>query len=153
MYHKFPFWKQQSWYKSDNCQFIVLIRMEHFHMFRHFYAALFSLIKRVFIKIATFFISSTRLIFAKLSSASETSRKKKKIRSHMTLFKILQLLFADKDFWMEMRLFNIFKTSNAITLAKTVLEKPYKVLQGSWKGVLNKKIFKRLVQFSKAVQF
>ena len=100
-------------------------------MFRHFYAALFSLIKRVFIKIATFIISSTRLIFAKLSSASETSRKKKKIRSHMTLFKILQLLFADKDFWMEMRLFNIFKTSNAITLAKTVLEKPYKVLQGS----------------------
>ena len=49
----------------------------------------------------------------------------------MTLFKILQLLFADKDFWMEMRLFNIFKTSNAIMLAKTVLEKPYKVLQGS----------------------
>ena len=50
---------------------------------------------------------------------------------------------------METRLCSIFKTKNAITLAKTVLESPSKLLQDLWKGVT----FKRLVQFSKAVQF
>ena len=46
-------------------------------------------------------------------------------------------------------LYNIFKTANALTLARSSLESPYKVLQCSWKGI----IFKQPVQFSKAVQF
>ena len=34
---------------------------------------------------------------------------------------------------MEIGLYSIFKTTNAITLDKTVLEDTYKVLQGLWK--------------------
>ena len=40
---------------------------------------------------------------------------------------------------METTLCNIFKTANAIMLAKTILKSPYKVLQGS----LKRTIFKR----------
>ena len=39
---------------------------------------------------------------------------------------------------METRLPNIFKTENALTLPKTILESPHKVLQGSWEGVIFK---------------
>ena len=50
---------------------------------------------------------------------------------------------------METRLCNTYKIANAITVPKNILESPYKALQDSRKGI----IFKRLVQFSKAVQF
>ena len=65
VYHNFLFWKRQSWYKSINCQFVVLFSMERFCMFTHFYAASFSI----------FLISITRLIFTKLLGVSENSIK------------------------------------------------------------------------------
>ena len=45
---------------------------------------------------------------------------------------------------METRLCNIFETANATMLNKTISESPYEELQGLWK---------RPVQFSKAIQF
>ena len=69
-------------------------------------------------KPATFFISSTE------------SSIKIKVRSHGTLFLIL-LTSAVICKQRLLRLCNIFKTANAITLSKTVLESPYEVLQGS----------------------
>ena len=68
-------------------------------MFKHFYAA-----KRVFMNLEMFLISSSRRIFTKLLAGSEISISK------------------------EARLCNIFKTENAITLAKTILESTYKAL-------------------------
>ena len=65
VYHNFLFWKQQSWYKNINCQFVVLFSMEHFCMFAHFYAASFSI----------FLIPITRLIFTKLLGVSQNSIK------------------------------------------------------------------------------
>ena len=50
---------------------------------------------------------------------------------------------------METRFCNIFKTTNAITFSKTILESPYDDLQGLWKEA----IFKGSAQFSKAIQF
>ena len=50
---------------------------------------------------------------------------------------------------METRLCNIFKNTSIITLAKTILESPYKIQQGSWEGA----IFKRPVKFLKTIQF
>ena len=43
VYHKFLLWKQQSWYKNDNCQFVVLICMKRFCIFMHFYLATLSI--------------------------------------------------------------------------------------------------------------
>ena len=70
-------------------------------------------------KPATFFISTTKFIFTKLLNVSERLKIKR--------------------FW------NIFKTENTITLSKTILERPYEDLQGSWKGA----IFKGPIQMSK----
>ena len=76
-------------------------------------------------KLTMFFISSTKRIFTKLLSFSESSIKIK-ARSHWALFLILlQQLFANNDFCMETRLCNIFKTANAMTLTKIILESPY----------------------------
>ena len=82
-------------------------------------------------KLATFFISSTKFIFTKLLSVSERLIKIK-VRSHWALFLILlPSAVIYKDFCMETRFCNIFKTANAITLSKTILESPYEDLQGS----------------------
>ena len=67
---------------------------------------------------------------------------------HFSWFFLIQQLFANKDFCMETSFCNIFKTVNAITLTKTILESSYEDLQGSWKGV----IFKQPTQSSKAVE-
>ena len=76
-------------------------------------------------KLATFFVSSTKCIFRKLLSFSESSIKIK-VRSRWVLFLILlQQLFANNDLCMKTRLCNIFKTANAMTLTKTILESPY----------------------------
>ena len=72
IYHKFLFCKQQKKYKSDNCQFVAPINMERFCTFTHFYAASY-LIKRCFMKLATFFILSTRRILRNLLGVSECS--------------------------------------------------------------------------------
>ena len=77
----------ENWYRSGNCQFLALIGMELFRMFTHFYAALF-LIKRVFMKLAKFFITGTRCISTKLLGASG-SLIKIQVRSHGTFFVIL----------------------------------------------------------------
>ena len=50
---------------------------------------------------------------------------------------------------METRLCNIFEAANAITLAKTVLESPYKVLQVSSKRTVSG----QPARSSKVVQF
>ena len=73
-------------------------------------------------KLATFFISSTKFISTKLLSVSERLIKMK-VGSHWAVIY--------KDFCMETRFCNIFKTANAITLSKTILESPYEDLQGS----------------------
>ena len=49
---------------------------------------------------------------------------------------------------METILYNIFKTTSAMTLPETILESSYKVLQSSQKRTT----LKRPVQFSKAIQ-
>ena len=137
-------WKWGSWYKNDNCQFVALI-MKRFHMFTHFYTASFSI--GFLWKQQRFFTWSTRCVLTKLWAVSESSLKIK-VRLHWTLFVILlQQLFENED--VLYGLCNTFKTANAITLAKTVLVSPYKVMQVSWKGT----IFKQPVQFSKAFQF
>ena len=87
-------------------------------------------------KLATFLISSAKRILTKLLRFSE-SLIKIKVRSCWTLFLILlQQLFANNDFCMETRLCNIFKTANAMTLTKTILESPYEQLQGLCKGAI-----------------
>ena len=50
---------------------------------------------------------------------------------------------------METILYNIFKTTSAMTKPETILESSYKVLQSSQKRTT----LKRPVQFSKAIQF
>ena len=66
--------------KYDNCQFAALYSMESFRMFPQFKQPRFQE-KRIFMKLATFFISSTRRIFIKLLSVSESSIKTK-VKSH-----------------------------------------------------------------------
>ena len=44
-------------------------------------------------------------------------------------FSLRQQLFAFKEFCMETRLYNIFKTRNVTKLTKTFLESSYRVLQ------------------------
>ena len=60
------------------------------------------------------------------------------------VFFLIQQLLANKVFCMETRFWNIFKTAKA----KTILESPNKVRQGSGKRT----IFKRPVHFLKPVQ-
>ena len=61
-----------------------------------------------------------------------------KVRLCLTVFKILlrQQLFAFKDFCMEMRLSNIFKSTSVTNLAKIIQESSYRVAQvkSKWKG-------------------
>ena len=85
---KFLIWKRQSWYKNDDYQFVTLINYiwkvsECLHLFMQHRFRL----KPVFMKLETFFISSTRPIFIKLLSASECSIKAK-VTSYWTLFQI-----------------------------------------------------------------
>ena len=84
-------------------------------------------------KLAKFCISSTRRISTKLLAISESSTKIN-IRLHLTLTVILftsavickqRLLHGN-----EISQYLVI-TANAITLAKTILESPYKVLQDS----------------------
>ena len=123
--------------KLPNCSQI-------FCMFTHFYVALFFK-KKCFMKLATFFISSTKRIFTKLLSVSESSVKVK-VGSHWAHFLILltSAVICKQQIYMEMRLCNIFKTANSITLNKTISESLCEELQGLWK---------RPVQFPKNVQF
>ena len=64
-------------------------------------------------------------------------------------FYLRQQLFAFKEFCIETRLSNIFKTTNVTNLAKVTQESPYRVLQVTSE-------FKKLKQsayFFKAVEF
>ena len=75
-------------------------------------------------KLATFFISSTKFIFTKLLSVSERLIKIK-VRSHWALFLDLipSAVIYKQRLCIETRLSNIFKTTNAIN--------PYEDIQGS----------------------
>ena len=134
---------------NDNCLFVALTSMEPLRMFTHFYAALL-LTKTCFCKTRNiFFFSSTRRRLTKLLTVSESSIKLK-FRSDLKLFVIFLIsavYLQTKTFWWKRNCAIPSKLN--ITLAKAVLEGPYKVLQGSWKGAT----FKRPVQFLKAVQF
>ena len=95
------------------------------------------------------FFSRLPEIFTQNLTFSESSGKIK-VMSSLTHFVILLTsVVIYRDFCMETRLYNICKTTNAMTLNKTILESTYKVLQSS----LKKTILKQPVQFSKAVQF
>ena len=77
-------------------------------------------------KLVTFFISNIRQILRKFSDVSE---------SYVTLdnFGYFPQLFASKYFCMEARFSKVFKTANTIMSAKTILQRPYKVLESSYK--------------------
>ena len=67
---------------------------------------------------------------------------------HFPKFNLCQQLFAFKKYFMEMRLYNIFKSKNATKLTKPIIESHYKVL-------LDKILFnniKRTVHFFWAVE-
>ena len=79
VYHKFIFWKWRSWYiwyKNGKCQFVALISIKSFRMFTYFlYNLVFNKELRVFMKLATFFVSSTKCVFTKLLAVTERSIK------------------------------------------------------------------------------
>ena len=54
-------------------------------------------------------------------------------KGEITLDSLRQQLFAFKEFCMEMRLSNIFKTKNITNLIKVILESSYRVLQVTFK--------------------
>ena len=64
-------------------------------------------------------------------------------------FCLRQQLFAFKQFCMEARLPNIFKTTNVTNLTMVIQESPYRVLQVTSKY----KTLKQPVYFLKAVEF
>ena len=74
-----------------------------------------------------------------------------KVRSLEQLSKcyLRQQLFAFKEFCMETRLSNIFKTTKVTNLAKVFQESPYRILQVTFKY----KTLKQSVYFLKAVEF
>ena len=87
--------------------------------------------KRVFMKLTTFFISITRCIFSKQLPFSESLQKLRLgYIGPLSEFCFFKQLIANKEFCMKTRLCNIFKTANAVTLAKTISEIPYNVLKG-----------------------
>ena len=94
-------------------------------MFLHVSAFLYNLIVNKNVKLATFFILSIRRIFPKLLAISESSIKLK-VRSHGTFFVILLTsgVICMQIFCIETRVYIVFKTANAITLVKIILESP-----------------------------
>ena len=44
-------------------------------------------------------------------------------------FCLRQKLFVNKDYYMNIRWGNIFRTGNAMTFTKAILESPYKVIK------------------------
>ena len=82
-------------------------------MFMHSFAASFS-IKTYFYKTINIPSPTTTLVFAKLSGVPGDT------------FRIFT--YFSSYFCIEMRLPNIFKNVNAITLARIILEVPYKVM-------------------------
>ena len=52
-----------------------------------------------------------------------------KIKVRFSKFSLRQQLFAFKEFCMETRLSNIFKTAKVMNLVKVIQESPYTVLQ------------------------
>ena len=65
-------------------------------------------------------------------------------------FRVRQQLFAFKQFCMEKRFPNIFKTTNVTTLTNTILKSSYVVLQVTykWKTLKQPVYFLRTVEFS-----
>ena len=110
MYTTNSYFENKVGIKTTTANLQLLLIWKSFRTFKHFYSA-----KSVSMKLETFFISSTRLIFTKLLAVSESSIKIK-VRFHLTLFEILfSSAVIYKNFYMETRLCNIFKTVNAMT--------------------------------------
>ena len=61
--------------------------------------------------------------------SKRTFKIKIRLRGQISKFWLGQQLFALKEFCMETRLSNIFKTTIVTNLAKVIQESPYKVLQ------------------------
>ena len=80
-------------------------------------------------RLETFFISSTKLIFTKLINVSG-SLIKIKARSQWAHFLILltSRVICKQQFLYENEIVQYFKTANAIMLNKTILESPYEEL-------------------------
>ena len=72
-----------------------------------------------------------------------------KVRLQFSKFCLRQQLCAFKEFCMETRLSNIFKTTNVTNLTKVIQESSYRVLQVTSK----QKTLKQSVYFLKAVEF
>ena len=124
MYHKFLFWKRQSWYKNKNCQVVALVSMECYAYLSIFMQPRFQW-KRVIMKQTTFLILRTTRIFSKLLGVSEISMKIK-VRSHWTLFVILLTSGWSSPVIWKQRLFHeneigqYLQNRNAVMLAKTI---------------------------------
>ena len=75
-------------------------------------------------KLTTFSIARTKHNYAKIMTDSESTTKIN-VRPGWVLFPILLTsAVIYKDFCMEMRLCNIFKTKKAIILTNTIIENP-----------------------------
>ena len=61
--------------------------------------------------------------------SKRTFKIKVRLRGQISKFWLGQQLFALKEFSMETRLSNIFKTTNVTNLAKVIQESTYRVLQ------------------------
>ena len=88
--------------------------------------------KLFYVKLTTFFFVRTIENQAKLILDSEITFKIKVRSPHLEQFcelRLRQQLFAFKEFCMEMRLSNIFKTTNISKLIKAILENSHRVLQ------------------------
>ena len=81
--------------------------------------------------------------------SKRTFKIKVRLRGQISKFWLGQQLFALKEFCMETRLSNIFKTTIVTNLAKVIQEGPYRVLNVTSKS----KTLKQSVYFLKAVEF
>ena len=112
-------------------QYIVLvIALERFHIVTHSGAAHFQQ-KRVFIKFTAFFISRTKQIYAKTKNIVSESILKMKVKSCWPFlnFALTQKFICKEILLCEHMFMQYFKTINAMTFTKTILENPYKVIK------------------------
>ena len=104
------------------------VGVKRFHKVTQSSIASFS-IKRSFVKLITFSSAKkTKNKTKPMRDSESTSKIKTKSRWTFSKFSLCQRLFAFNRYFMETRLYNIFKSKNATKLTKTIIESPYKVL-------------------------
>ena len=99
---------------------LPVISVEHFDIVTHSCATSFS-IKLHFMKLTVYLIATTNINLAIPIRDSKSSLKKKLSEGEFLKFCVRQQLFTKKDFHMEARSLNIFETTNAKKLTKTIL--------------------------------